>query len=38
MTEHFLRRRGFPIAAGQRRFWDFRDPWARQYLREKVID
>jgi alpha-galactosidase len=38
MTEHFLQRDGFPITAGQRRFWDFRDPWVRQYLREKVID
>lgn len=38
MTSHFLHRNGFPITAGQRRFWDFRDPWVRQYLREKVID
>ncbi len=38
MTEHFLHRHGFPITAGQRRFWDFRDPWVHQYLREKVID
>jgi alpha-galactosidase len=37
MTEHFLQRDGFPITAGQRRFWDFRDPWVHQYLREKVI-
>ncbi len=37
MTEHFLQRDGLPITAGQRRFWDFRDPWVREYLREKVI-
>ncbi len=37
MADHFLRWRGIPITAGQRRFWDFRDPWVRQYLREKVI-
>ena len=34
---HFLYRDGFPITAGQRRFWDFRDPWVLHYLREKVI-
>jgi len=38
MKEHFLYRDGFPITAGHRRFWDFRDPWVRQYLREKVIN
>ncbi len=38
MTDHFLKRDGHTISAGQRRFWDFRDPWVRQYLREKVID
>ncbi len=37
MTSHFLHRNGFPITAGQRRFWDFRDPWVQDYLREKVI-
>jgi alpha-galactosidase len=34
---HFLKRDGIPITAGKRRFWDFRDPWTRQYLRERVI-
>ena len=37
MTGHFLQRDGIPITAGQRRFWDFRDPWVHGYLREKVI-
>ena len=37
MVDHFLKRDGIPIAAGQRRFWDFRDPWVRDYLYKKVI-
>lgn len=37
MTKHFLQRDGLPITAGQRRFWDFRDSWVHEYLREKVI-
>lgn len=37
MTGHFLKLDGLPVTAGQRRFWDFRDPWVREYLREKVI-
>ena len=37
MVDHFLKRDGIPILAGQRRFWDFRDPWVRNYLYEKVI-
>src|SRR5215813_10912346 len=36
-TEHFLKRDGQPVVAGQRHFWDFRDPWVREYLRAKVI-
>ena len=36
-TEHFLKRDGQPVLAGQRHFWDFRDPWVLEYLREKVI-
>jgi len=38
MTEHFLHRDALPVTAGQRHFWDFRDPWTREYLHEKVID
>jgi alpha-galactosidase len=37
MFEHFLKRDGLPVLAGQRRFWDFRVPWVRDYLYEKVI-
>ena len=37
MTDHFLKRDGIPVTAGQRRFWDFRDPWVRDFLYEKVI-
>jgi alpha-galactosidase len=37
MCDHFLTRDGIPVFAGQRRFWDFRDPWVRNYLYEKVI-
>jgi alpha-galactosidase len=37
MTDHFLHLDGVPITAGYRRFWDFRDPWVGDYLREKVI-
>ena len=37
MADHFLKRDGIPVLAGQRRFWDFRDPWVHDYLYEKVI-
>ena len=37
LTEHLLSRDGLPVTAGHRRFWDFRDPWVREYLRERVI-
>jgi alpha-galactosidase len=36
-TEHFLKRDGLPVVAAQRHFWDFRDPWVSEYLREKVV-
>ncbi len=36
-TEHLLKRFGQPITAGDRRFWDMRDPWVRAYLTRKVI-
>lgn len=35
--EHFLTRDGHPILAGERFFWDFRDPFTIDYLTEKVI-
>lgn len=34
---HVLRRDGLPLEVGNRRFWDFRDPWVHEYLHEKVI-
>ncbi len=34
---HFLHRDGAVVTAGQRHFWDFRDPWVHAYLHEKVI-
>ncbi len=37
MVDHFLKRDGIPVSAGERRFWDFRDPWARDYLYKKVV-
>jgi alpha-galactosidase len=37
-TDHFLKRDGIPVTVRQRHFWDFRDPWVSEYLREKVID
>lgn len=37
MTDHLLRRDGFPITAGARRFWDMADPWVRDYLSKRVI-
>jgi len=36
-VDHVLHRYGQPLQVGKRRFWDFRDPWTRDYLREKVI-
>jgi alpha-galactosidase len=36
-SAHHLWRDGAPLEVGGRRFWDFRDPWVRDYLREKVI-
>lgn len=29
---------GVPLQLGDRRFWDFRDPWVHRYLEKKVID
>ena len=36
-TDHHLHRHGHILQVGQRRFWDLRDPWTRDYLRGKVI-
>lgn len=34
---HVLRRDDQPLQVGNRRFWDFRDPWVHDYLHEKVV-
>ncbi|GIP49657.1 hypothetical protein J53TS2_32480 [Paenibacillus sp. J53TS2] len=36
-VDHLLKRDGVPINSGGRRFWDFRDPFVINYLKEKVI-
>lgn len=37
MTDHLLKRDGHVITLPGRRFWDMRDPWVIQYLRDRVI-
>lgn len=37
MTEHQLKRDGYPISTYSRRFWDMNDAWVQDYLSEKVI-
>jgi len=32
-----LHRDGYVLEVGNRRFWDFRNPWVHEYLEEKVI-
>jgi alpha-galactosidase len=36
-TAHQLHRDGVPLQVGNRRFWDFRDPWVHAFLAERVI-
>lgn len=36
--EHLLKRDGFPITTGDRRFWDMEDSFVIDYLTEKVIN
>ncbi len=36
-SEHQLTRFGAVLQIGKRRFWDFRDPWVIEYLRERVV-
>lgn len=38
MIEHLLKRDGYVLTTGNRRFWDMRDPWVQEFLQEKVID
>lgn len=37
LTEHLLKRDGYVITTGDRRFWDMTDPYVCEYLTEKVI-
>ncbi len=37
LTDHLLKRDGYPITVYDRRFWDMEDPWVADYLSEKVI-
>ena len=37
LVDHLLKKDGFPITIGDRRFWDMNDPWVIDYLAEKVI-
>lgn len=36
LTDHLLKRDGSPLTAGLRRFWDMRDPWTVEYLKQRV--
>lgn len=36
-TSHQLHRDGAPLQVGNRRFWDFRDPWVHDFLAARVI-
>ena len=36
-TDHLLKKNGFVITAGNRRFWDMRDTWVKDYLNMHVI-
>jgi len=38
LVDHLLQRDGIPVTVRQRRFWDLNDPFAIDYLTEKVID
>ena len=38
MVDHQLKRLDRVLQVGQRRFWDFRDPWVQGYLTERVIE
>lgn len=36
MTDHLLKRDDHPVTVGARRFWDMRDTWVKDYLKERV--
>ena len=35
--DHLLKRDGVTLTTANRRFWDMRDPWVNNYLKDKVI-
>lgn len=37
MTEHLLKRDGYPVSVGGRRFWDMRDSFVKSFLDERVV-
>ncbi|MFD2728398.1 glycoside hydrolase family 36 protein [Enterococcus camelliae] len=37
-VDHLLKKDGFPLTIGKRRFWDMNDPWVIDYLEKKIID
>lgn len=37
-TAHLLHRDGVPITTFTRRFWDFRQDWVQNHLKERIID
>jgi alpha-galactosidase len=37
LVDHMLKRDGFPLTVRGRHFWDLNDPWAENYLTERVI-
>ena len=37
MEDHLLKRDGVTLTTENRRFWDMRDPWVMDYLKDKVI-
>ena len=36
-TDHVLKRDGYPVTVGARRFWDMRQKWVWDYLDKKVL-
>lgn len=37
-TEHLLKRDGYPVTVGARRFWDFRQKWVWDYLDKSFLN
>jgi len=38
LTDHLLKKNGKVINVAERRFWDMRDPWVKDYLKKRVAD